>query len=85
MNTEGASIRESIDTITLRPVRVEDAADLVRIYAENRPFLAPFDPPRSDGFFTEQGQRAELEQSVAQAAVGARFRYVILDGGQSSA
>ena len=61
-------------------MRVEDAADLVRIYAENRPFLAPFDPPRSEEFFTQQGQRLELEQSVAQAAIGARFRYVILDG-----
>jgi len=66
----------------LRPVRLEDAADLARIYVENRAFLAPFDPPRSDGFFTEEGQRTELEQSIAQAAVGARFRYVILDGDQ---
>jgi ribosomal-protein-alanine N-acetyltransferase len=80
LNTEGASIRESIDTITLRPVRLADASDLARIYRENREFMAPYDPPRNESFFTDEGQRAELEQAVAQAAVGARFRYVILDG-----
>jgi ribosomal-protein-alanine N-acetyltransferase len=64
----------------LRPVRLEDAADLARIYTENRSFFAPYDPPRSEGFFTEQGQRTELEQAVAQAAVGARYRYAIVDG-----
>jgi [ribosomal protein S5]-alanine N-acetyltransferase len=61
-------------------VRVADAADLARIYRENRAFLEPYDPPRSDAFFTEEGQRTELEQAVAQAAVGARLRYVIADG-----
>jgi ribosomal-protein-alanine N-acetyltransferase len=80
LNTEGASIRESIDTITLRPVRLADASDLARIYRENKAFMARYDPPRNDSFFTEEGQRVELEQAVAQAAVGARFRYVILDG-----
>jgi ribosomal-protein-alanine N-acetyltransferase len=66
----------------LRPVRLEDAADLAQIYSDNRAFFAPYDPPRTDGFFTEQGQRTELEQAVAQAAVGARYRYAILDGDQ---
>jgi ribosomal-protein-alanine N-acetyltransferase len=80
LNTEGASIGESIDTISLRPVRLADAAELARTYRENRVFTAPYDPPRSDSFFTEEGQRAELEQAVAQAAVGARFRYVIQSG-----
>jgi len=63
----------------LRPVRLEDAAGLARIYRENRAFLAPYDPPRPDAFFTEEGQRSELEQALAQAAVGARYRYVMLD------
>lgn len=77
MNTEGASIRESIDTISLRPIRLEDAAELARAYRDNRAFTAPYDPPRSESFFTEEGQRTELEQAIAQAAVGARFRYMI--------
>ncbi len=43
-------------------------------------FLEPYDPPRPDAFFTEEGQQAELEQAVAQAAVGGRYRYVMFDG-----
>ena len=66
----------------MRPVRLEDAADLARIYRENRVFTAPFDPPRTESFFTEEGQRIELEQAIAQAAMGARMRHVILDGDQ---
>jgi [ribosomal protein S5]-alanine N-acetyltransferase len=82
LNTEELSIAAMIEQVELRPVRVQDAAALADLYAGQRDFLAPYDPVRADGFYTTAGQRAELEQSVAQAAADLRHRFVILLGGR---
>lgn len=70
-----------IEQVQLRPVRVDDAADLARIYSANREFLSPYDPLRPEGFFTEDGQRRELEQVVQQSRADLRHRFVILADG----
>ena len=57
----------------LRPLVPDDAQVLAALYAENRDFLAPWQPLRPDGWFTEAGQleavAAVLEQQRAGGAV----------------
>src|SRR5437763_16156011 len=67
-----------IEQVELRPVRIEDAAPLARLYTLQREFLAPFDPIRAEAFFTVEGQRADIEQALAHGAAGLRHRYVII-------
>jgi ribosomal-protein-alanine N-acetyltransferase len=81
LNTEELSIAAMIEQVELRPVRVEDASLLAALYAGERAFLAPFDPIRADAFYTEAGQRADLEQSVAHAAADLRHRFAVLADG----
>jgi [ribosomal protein S5]-alanine N-acetyltransferase len=71
-----------IEQVELRPVRLTDAEPLARLYAAERGFLAPYDPVRPEAFYTTDGQRAEIEQALAQAAAGLRFRYLIVADGQ---
>jgi len=67
--------------VVLRPARVEDAATLARLYSENRAFLAPFDPPRSEAYFTEDGQRSGLRRLAELRAAGATERFLIVCDG----
>jgi ribosomal-protein-alanine N-acetyltransferase len=68
--------------VVLRPARVEDAATLARLYAGNREFLAPFDPPRQESFFTEDGQRAGLRRLAELRAAGSTERFLIVCDGE---
>ena len=70
-----------IEQVQLRPVQVSDAEALARLYSQERTFLTPFDPVRPDGFYTVDGQRRELEESVAQRAVDLRHRFLIMADG----
>jgi ribosomal-protein-alanine N-acetyltransferase len=47
--------------VKLRPLQVADAALLARLYLAERDFLAPYDPPRPESFWTAGGQRIELD------------------------
>ena len=60
----------------IRPVRPEDAEELAALYRANREFLAPFEPPRPDEFFTAEGQLEQLEKQLAAEA----HPFAILDG-----
>src|SRR5262245_35507704 len=71
-----------IEQVQLRPVQVSDAEALARLYSDERTFLAPFDPVRPDGFYTVEGQRRELEESVAQRAADLRHRFLIMAEGR---
>jgi ribosomal-protein-alanine N-acetyltransferase len=51
-------------------------AELVRI---NRDFMAPYEPPRSEGFFTEEGQRALVRGLLAMHAQDRTLPHVVLD------
>lgn len=68
--------------VALRPARVDDAGRLARLYAAERDFLAPFEPARSDAYFTEEGQRRQLERDRELRAAGASERFVILADGE---
>ncbi len=61
----------------LRPVRVGDGAALARAYRANREHLAPWEPTRSETFFTEESQEEHARQCVTDAASGRSIRFVI--------
>jgi ribosomal-protein-alanine N-acetyltransferase len=51
-------------------------ADLVRA---NRAFMAPYEPPRSEEYFTEAGQRALVRGLLTQFAQDRTVPHVVLD------
>ena len=61
----------------LRPVRPGDGAALSRAYLANREHLAPWEPTRSEVFFTVASQEQHAQQCVDDAASGRSVRFVI--------
>jgi ribosomal-protein-alanine N-acetyltransferase len=66
-------------TIT-RPVRLDDAPVLAGLLRANREFLAPWEPVRDDGYFTDDGQVAVVRAALAEHAKGVLVPHVILSG-----
>jgi [ribosomal protein S5]-alanine N-acetyltransferase len=46
----------------IRPLTPDDAAELAALIVENRSFLAPYEPPRDERFYTVDGQRDRLRR-----------------------
>ncbi len=65
------------DQLLLRPLELSDAADLAGAYLRNRGHLAPWEPTRDDGFFTEHGQEAVIRAKIDQYAAGSEVPWVI--------
>jgi ribosomal-protein-alanine N-acetyltransferase len=63
-------------------VEASDAAPLARLWAANRAFMAPYEPARPDGFYTEAGQAALLSDLLARRAADQTYAFVVLDGGE---
>lgn len=70
--------------MVLRPLQVRDAALLAELYASERDFLAPYDPPRSPEFFTVAGQRRELRRLEDERAGGRLHRFLITADGDAA-
>ena len=64
-----------------RLITTDDAPALAELQRLNRAFLAPWEPVRSDGYFTEAGQRAAIEQALTEYEQGRNLPQVILDDG----
>lgn len=62
-----------------RLVTVDDASVLAELLRANREFLAPYEPDRSEDYYTEEGQRALVRNLLHQHEVGATLPRVILD------
>jgi ribosomal-protein-alanine N-acetyltransferase len=66
----------------IRLATVEDSAALAELLRVNREFLAPWEPMRSDKFFTSDGQRQAIEDVLLEHEHGVTSPHVILsDGG----
>jgi ribosomal-protein-alanine N-acetyltransferase len=66
----------------MRPTRLitpEDAAVLAELLRANRDFLAPWEPVRSESYFTVAGQRAVAVCALAMYEQGLTAPRVILD------
>ncbi|UYM06514.1 GNAT family N-acetyltransferase [Solicola gregarius] len=64
----------------IRPPRLSDAAALAAAYRHNRDHLAPYEPRRTDIFYTAAGQRESLGISLEAAQHGRAAGWLILAG-----
>jgi len=65
--------------MTCRLITPADAAALAGLVRANRDFLAPWEPLRDEGYFTEAGQLADIEQALERHQTGNALPWVILD------
>jgi ribosomal-protein-alanine N-acetyltransferase len=65
---------------TTRLLRLDDAEGLAAVRAANRRRLTPFEPRRSDGFYTAAGQRSTIDERLASHAEGRSLPLAIVDG-----
>ena len=63
----------------LRLITPHDAAVVAALLQESRVHLAPWEPVRPEFFFSEEGQRAEINAALDALARGTRAPFVILD------
>ncbi|WP_284987949.1 GNAT family protein [Arthrobacter sp. fls2-241-R2A-172] len=66
--------------LTLRPLEFQDAGPLAAAYTRNREHLAPWDPQRSEEFFSEVGQARDVEAKLNLFAAGSEVPWVITAG-----
>jgi [ribosomal protein S5]-alanine N-acetyltransferase len=56
--------------IVMRSLREEDAPAVLDAHLRNREYLAPFEPPRPESFFTLDGQRDRMRSITGQEREG---------------
>jgi ribosomal-protein-alanine N-acetyltransferase len=67
--------------VAVRLLRADDAATLAALYAENHSHLAPYEPTRTDEFFTVAGQQQRVDALLTDLEHGRAHPYVLeLDG-----
>ncbi|MGN6445128.1 GNAT family N-acetyltransferase [Amnibacterium sp.] len=64
---------------SVRPLVPGDAAEIARLQAANRAFLAPWDAVRPDAFYTEPGQAVEVQRMLDHEVAGTAVARAILD------
>jgi len=69
-------------TVTTRLVRHDDVPAITDLLRVNREFLAPWEPARTEEYFTETAQRALVETGLAAYERGTAVPHVILDDGE---
>jgi ribosomal-protein-alanine N-acetyltransferase len=69
-------------SVTTRLVTVADAAEIAGLLRDNREFLAPFEPPRAESYYTEEGQRQSIQDLVRAAEAGTSLPHVIVEDGR---
>jgi ribosomal-protein-alanine N-acetyltransferase len=65
---------------SLRPLGIDDVPALTRLLRANRAHLRPWEPRRTDGFFTEEEQERRARDAIDQMADGASASFLIADG-----
>jgi [ribosomal protein S5]-alanine N-acetyltransferase len=74
----------SLVSVSIRPLQVRDAETLAALYAENREFLEPFDPPRPEDFATTAWQRRDLRALEGERAADRLERFLIEADGDAA-
>ena len=62
-----------------RLVTLGDVPVLAALLQVNRDFLAPWEPTRSDDYFTVDGQRAEIRAALERHEQGSALPHLVLD------
>jgi ribosomal-protein-alanine N-acetyltransferase len=65
--------------VMLRAVMIDDSAALAEAYRKNRDHLAPWDPERSEAFYTEAGQEASTRQLLLDQEAGTALPLVLAE------
>ncbi|MEV0715806.1 GNAT family protein [Asanoa sp. NPDC050611] len=65
--------------VQIRRIEASDAAALAAVYVANKEFLAPFEPPRAETFYTPAGQLTRIEEANADPQL---YRCVIEADGE---
>lgn len=63
----------------LRLIAPADSAVLAELQVRNRTYLSPWEPTRSEQFFTDAGQRADIDAALERHDRGDAAPLVILD------
>jgi len=70
-----------VTDVATRLMTVADAPAMAALLRANREFLAPWEPVRGDGYFTDDGQRMVIADMLRQHALGtAQPRVILVDG-----
>jgi ribosomal-protein-alanine N-acetyltransferase len=69
-------------SITTRLITRDDVAALVDLMRANRAFLAPWEPLRTDEFFTVEQQDIAIVDLLKQCEMGTVLPHVIVDDGE---
>src|SRR3954464_2465210 len=67
------------ERVGLRAFTAGGGAELTDLRVRNRAFLEPWEPRRSAGFFTEGGQRAEIERDRHEWAADRTYAFAIVE------
>ncbi|BCW78282.1 GNAT family N-acetyltransferase [Arthrobacter sp. NicSoilC5] len=67
------------DGVVLRPVQRSDAVALAAAFQANRVHLAPWEPVRSEEFYTALGQRAAIARRLEDLDSGTALPLVLVD------
>ena len=67
------------ERVGLRAFTAGDVAELTDLRVRNREFLTPWEPRRSEGFFTAAGQRAEIERDRHEWAADRTYAFAIVE------
>jgi ribosomal-protein-alanine N-acetyltransferase len=65
------------EQVLIRAFAPGDVAELTELRLRNREFLAPWEPRRTPGFFTEAGQRAEIDRDRHEWASDRTYAFAI--------
>jgi ribosomal-protein-alanine N-acetyltransferase len=63
--------------ISLRPVALRDAPELLRLYLENKDFFAPWDPLRDAEYFTLAKQESIIRAELTARDQGFKVPFVV--------
>jgi ribosomal-protein-alanine N-acetyltransferase len=77
MTTEATTL---IGAVQMRALRASDAGPLSAAHRQNRNYLAPWEPARTEEFFTPAGQHAVIESKLASQVAGQEVPWVLLAG-----
>jgi len=74
---ENTALGDHPEQFLLRPLESTDAAALAAAYRRNREHLAPWEPARTDEFFSTAGQAAVLQGKLRLFEQGAEVPWVL--------
>jgi len=66
--------------ITTRLFTPDDAAAIAELLRVNRAFMAPYEPTRTEDYYTVEGVRADIEAALKRYEQGTTVPHVIIDG-----